>query len=275
MASDFSTLALFLFVPADRPDRWAKAFAAGADAVILDLEDGVAASAKPGARRALREGRDAIDAAPCPILVRVNARSSDDYSLDLDSVRDLGLAGVMLAKAETAADVEATSAATGAPVVALIETARGLAAARLIAAACARIAFGSIDFAADLGTAHTPAALASARSELVLASRLADRPAPIDGVTTSVKDPDLVRADAAHACELGFSGKLLIHPAQIAPAMDGFRPSDDDVAWAERILSARGALGAAAVDGAMVDAPVFLRAEQILRRAARFRLPAA
>ena len=275
MASDFSTLALFLFVPADRPDRWAKAFAAGTDAVILDLEDGVAASAKPGARRALREGRDAIDAAPCPILVRVNARSSDDYSLDLDAVRDLGLAGVMLAKAETAADVEATSAATGAPVVALIETARGLAAARLIAAACARVAFGSIDFAADLGTAHTPAALASARSELVLASRLADRPAPIDGVTTSVKDPDLVRADAAHACELGFSGKLLIHPAQIAPAMDGFRPSDDDVAWAERILSARGVLGATAVDGAMVDAPVFLRAEQILRRAARFRLPAA
>ncbi|HXZ15150.1 MAG TPA: CoA ester lyase [Roseiarcus sp.] len=275
MASDFSTLALFLFVPADRPDRWAKAFAAGADAVILDLEDGVAASARPGARRALKERRDAIDTAPCPILVRVNARSSDDYSLDLDAARDLGLAGVMLAKAETAADVEATSAATGAPVVALIETARGLAAARLIVAACARIAFGSIDFAADLGTAHTQAALASARSELVLASRLADRPAPIDGVTTSVKNPDLVRADAAHACELGFSGKLLIHPAQIAPATDGFRPSDDDVAWAERILSARGAFGAAAVDGAMVDAPVFLRAEQILRRAARFRLPAA
>jgi citrate lyase subunit beta / citryl-CoA lyase len=275
MSSDFSTLALFLFVPADRPDRWAKAFAAGADAVILDLEDGVAASAKPGARRALREGRDAIDAAPCPILVRVNARSTDDYSLDLGAVRDLGLAGVMLAKAETAADVEATSAATGTSVVALIETARGLAAARPIAAACARIAFGSIDFAADLGTAHTLAALASARSELVLASRLADRPAPIDGVTTSVKDPDLVRADAAHACELGFSGKLLIHPAQIAPAMDGFRPSDDDVARAERILSARAAPGAAAVDGAMVDAPVFLRAEQILRRAARFRLPAA
>ena len=275
MASDFSTLALFLFVPADRHERWTKAFAAGADAVILDLEDGVAASAKPGARRALREGRDAIAAAPCPILVRVNARSSDDYSLDLNAVRDLGLAGVMLAKAETAADVEATSAASGAPVVALIETARGLAAARPIAAACARIAFGSIDFAADLATAHTPAALAFARSELVLASRLADRPAPIDGVTTSVKDPDLVRADAAHACELGFSGKLLIHPAQIAPAMDGFRPSDDDVAWAERVLGARGALGAAAVDGAMVDAPVFLRAEQILRRAARFRLPAA
>ena len=274
MSSDSAILALFLFVPADRPDRWAKAFVSGADAVILDLEDGVAAPSKPGARRALREGRDAIDAAQCPILVRLNARSSNDYSLDLAAVGDLGLAGVMLAKAETAADVEGASAATGAPVVALIETARGLAAARLIAAACARIAFGSIDFAADLGTAHTPAALASARSELVLASRLADRPAPIDGVTTSIKDPDLIRADAARACELGFSGKLLIHPAQIAPAMDGFRPSGDDVAWAERILSARGVLGAAAIDGAMVDAPVFLRAEQILRRAARFRRPA-
>lgn len=274
MPSDLSTLALFLFVPADRPERWEKAFAAGADAVILDLEDAVAASAKDGARRALREGRAAIAAAPCPALVRLNASATSDHALDLDAVRDLGLAGVMLAKAETARDVEATEAATGVPVVALVESARGLAAARAIAAASARIAFGSIDFAADLGCAHTRSALAPARAELVLASRLADRPAPIDGVTTSIKDPDLVRADAAYACELGFSGKLLIHPAQIAPAMDGFRPSGGDVAWAERILAARGA-GAAAIDGAMVDAPVILRAEQIVRRAARFRPLAA
>jgi citrate lyase subunit beta/citryl-CoA lyase len=274
MSSDLSPLALFLFVPADRPERWTKAFASGADAVILDLEDAVVASAKPGARRALREGSDAIASSPCPVLVRVNARSGEDHLLDMDAIRGLGLAAVMLPKAETAADVEATSAATGRPVVALIESARGLAAARTIAAACARIAFGSIDFAADMGSAHTRAALASARSELVLASRLAGRAAPIDGVTTSIKDPDLIRADAAHACELGFSGKLLIHPAQIAPALDGFRPSEDDVAWAERVLATRGGVGAAAVDGAMVDAPVFLRAEQIARRAARFRAPA-
>jgi citrate lyase subunit beta/citryl-CoA lyase len=274
MSSDLSPLALFLFVPADRTERWTKAFASGADAVILDLEDAVVASAKPGARRALREGYDAIAASQCPVLVRVNARSGDDHLLDIDAIRGLGLAAVMLPKAETAGDVEATSAATERPVVALIESARGLAAARPIAAACARIAFGSIDFAADMGSAHTRAALASARSELVLASRLAGRAAPIDGVTTSIKDPDLIRADAAHACELGFSGKLLIHPAQIAPALDGFRPSEDDVAWAERILAAQGAVGAAAIDGAMVDAPVFLRAEQIMRRAARFRAPA-
>jgi len=274
MSSDLSPLALFLFIPANRPERWTKAFASGADAVILDLEDAVVASAKPGARRALREGYDAIAASPCPVLVRVNARSGEDHLLDIDAIKGLGLAAVMLPKAETAADVEATSAATERPVVALIESARGLAAARPIAAASARIAFGSIDFAADMGSAHTRAALASARSELVLASRLAGRAAPIDGVTTSIKDPDLIRADAAHACELGFSGKLLIHPAQIAPALDGFRPSEDDVAWAERVLATRGGVGAAAVDGAMVDAPVFLRAEQIARRAARFRAPA-
>ena len=274
MPFDLSSPALFLFVPADRPDRWEKAFGAGADAVILDLEDAVAASAKPGARRALREGRDAIVAAPCPILVRINARSSEEHERDLAAVRDLGLVGVMLAKTETAEDVEATLAATGTQVVALIESARGLAAARPIATAAARIAFGSIDYAADLGMAHTRAALALARAELVLASRLAGRAAPVDGVTTSVKDTEAVRADAAHACEVGFSGKLLIHPAQIAPAMDGFRPSADDLAWAERVLAARGA-GATAIDGAMVDAPVLLRAEQIVRRAARFRSPGA
>ncbi|WP_294533551.1 CoA ester lyase [uncultured Rhodoblastus sp.] len=275
MSSELSTLALFLFVPADRPDRWEKAYAAGADAVILDLEDAVAAAAKDGARWALREGRDTIAAAPCPSLVRINARTSEHYGHDLEVVRHLGLAGVILAKAETGADIEATEAAAGAPVVALVESAKGLAEARQIAAASARIAFGSIDYAADIGSAHTRAALASARAELVLASRLAHRPAPIDGVTTNIKDPNLVRADAEYACELGFSGKLLIHPAQIAPAMDGFRPSDVDIAWAERILAARGAAGAVAIDGAMVDAPVFLRAEQILRRATRFRAPAA
>ena len=181
----------------------------------------------------------------------------------------------MLAKTETAEDVEATSAATGTQVVALIESARGLAAARPIATACGahRLRLHRLRRRPGLGS-HARGAR-PARSELVLASRLAGRAAPIDGVTTSIKDPDLVRADAAHACELGFSGKLLIHPAQIAPAMDGFRPSADDVAWAERILAARGAVGAAAIDGAMVDAPVFLRAEQIVRRAARFRAPAA
>lgn len=271
MRSDLTNAALFLFVPADRPERWPKAFASGADAVILDLEDAVAPAARPFARRALWEGRDVIAAAPCLTLVRVNARPTSDHALDLEVVRVCRLAGVMLAKAENTAEVEETAAACGAPVVALIESARGLDAARSIAAASARLAFGSIDFAADLVTAHTRAALASARSELVLASRLAERPAPIDGVTTSVKDLDLIRADAAYACELGFSGKLLIHPVQIAPAMDGMRPSEIEIAWAERILAGWSGAGAVAVEGAMVDAPVLRRVQQVLLRAARFR----
>ena len=140
-------------------------------------------------------------------------------------------------------------------------------AARRIAGAGARLAFGSIDFAADIGCAHVREALLSARSELVLASRLAGRAAPLDGVTTSINDPDLVRGDAAHAAMLGFGGKLLIHPAQVEPARAGFRPTPDELAWAERVLAAGRDGRATTVDGAMVDAPVRLRAEQVRRRA--------
>ncbi len=274
MSSPLSNLALLLFVPADRPDRWAKAFASGADAVILDLEDAVAPAAKASARAALQTGRAAIAAAGVPVLLRVNARATAEHTLDLEATRGLGLVGVMLAKAEAAADVRAVGAASRLPVVALVESARGLADARALAEVAARLAFGSIDFAADLGCAHTRSALAAARSELALASRLAGRPAPIDGVTMSTKDLALVRADAQYACELGFAGKLLIHPAQVEPAAAGFRPNEAEVAWARRAL-AMGAGGAAAVDGVMVDAPVRLRAEQTLQRAARFAGPMA
>jgi citrate lyase subunit beta/citryl-CoA lyase len=149
--------------------------------------------------------------------------------------------------------------------MALIESARGLVAARAIALASARLAFGSIDFAADLGCAHGREALLAARLELVIASRLAGIAPPIDGVTDAVRDPDQVRADATHAAALGFGGKLLIHPAQIAPARAGFQPNAEEIAWAERVLAAGD--GAVTVDGALVDAPVRIRAKQIRRRA--------
>ena len=153
--------------------------------------------------------------------------------------------------------------------LALIESARGLAAARAVAAAGARLVFGSFDFAADLGCAHTRDALLLARLELVLASRLAGGAAPLDGVTTAIREPDAVRDDAAYAAALGFGGKLLIHPDQIEPAALGLRPSDAEIAWAGRVLAAGRAGGAATIDGAMVDAPLRLRAEQIERRAHR------
>ena len=260
-------IALPLFVPADRPERYAKALAAGADAVIVDLEDAVAPGLKDQARAALLGARDLLAAAACPCLVRINPEGAAAHAADLEACRALPLRAVMVPKAESADTVRRVAAATGLPVLALIESAQGLAVARAIAAAGARLAFGSIDFAADLGCAHTREALLPARAELVLASRLAGLPAPLDGVTAAIRDPAPVREDAAHAAALGFGGKLLIHPSQIAPAVAGFLPSEEEVAWAARILAAGREGGAAVVDGAMIDAPVRLRAEQIERRA--------
>ena len=261
-------LDLPLFLPADRPDRYAKAFGAGADAVILDLEDGVAPGDKAAARAALLAARDAVARAGCPVLVRVNAAGTPWQAEDLAAAADLALAGIVLPKAESAAAVAAASAAAGGlPVLALVESARGVAAARAVAGAAARLGFGSIDLAADLGCADAALPLLAFRSETVLASRLAGRPAPLDGVTPGYRDPAPVAAAARDARALGFGGKLLIHPAQVAPARAGFAPTADEVAWAGRVLAAARDGRAVAVDGAMVDAPVRLRAEQILRRA--------
>ena len=269
MQQVLATIALPLFAPADRPERFAKALAAGADAVIFDLEDAVAGDAKDRARRLLVEARGLLVTSPCPALVRVNPEGSPFHEADLSAVRNLPLAAVVVPKVETADTARRIADKTGLPVWALIESARGLAAAREIAAAAARLVFGSIDFAADIGCAHVREALLFARSELVVASRIAGAPAPLDGVTTSVRDADRIRDDAIHAASLGFGGKLLIHPAQIAPAAAGFQPSEDETTWAERVLAAGNDGGAAALDGMMIDAPVRLRAQQILRRARR------
>lgn len=270
MTSTVAAIALPLFVPADRPDRFARAFTFAADAAILDLEDAVPPGRKAEARDALVAARDAVAAAACPVLVRINAVGTHWHAADLAAVRTLRLAAIVLPKAESADGLAGVAEAAGCPAVALIESAQGLAAAREIAHAAARLAFGSIDFAADLGCAHTREALLAARSELVMASRLAGLPAPLDGVTAAygVAGAGAVEDDARYAAALGFAGKLLIHPTQVVPARAGFAPSAEDRAWAERVLAASPEAGAVAVDGAMVDAPVRLRAKSIMRRAA-------
>lgn len=266
MSQMLDTLALPLFVPADRPERYAKAFGAGADAVIIDLEDAVAPAVKDAARQALVAAKGHVEKAACPVLLRLNACGTPHHSADVAAARQVpGLAAVMLAKAESAAEVAGLATALGCPVLALIESARGLEAARAISATGSRLAFGSIDFAADLGCAHERDALLMARSELVLASRLGGVAAPLDGVTTSVTDEAAIVDDARYATRLGMGGKLLIHPAQIGPARAGLRPTEAEVAWAVRVLETGD--GAAMLDGAMVDAPVRLRAAQIQRRA--------
>ncbi len=258
----------WLFVPGDRPQRFATAVASGADSVILDLEDAVATDAKEIARghvaRWLADGEHRA-------WVRVNAVATPWHDADLDALAEApGLAGIIVPKAESATELgrlrERVGALTG--LVALVESAFGLHNAVELAAAADRLAFGSIDFAVDVGAEHTWTALLHARSTLVLASRLAGVQSPIDGVTTALRDEDVLAADVAAAHDLGFTGKLCIHPAQVEPVARGFAPTPAEVEWAERVLGAvgQGSPGAVSFDGAMVDKPVMDRARRIVHR---------
>ncbi len=228
-----------LFVPGDRPERFAKAASAGAGAVIVDLEDAVA----PDSKIAARSGLSAAFAAgfsDLPVILRINGAGTRWHKDDVASASRLGLAGIMLPKAQMDGALDALGRAETAhlPIIGLIETAQGLADARAIAAhpSVARLAFGSIDFCADLGCAHEREALLMARSELVIASRLAGLPAPIDGVTTAIEDAGLITSDARHGRLLGFGGKLCIHPKQIEAVQTGYRPDPAEIAWAEKVL---------------------------------------
>jgi citrate lyase subunit beta/citryl-CoA lyase len=254
-----------LFVPGSRPDRFAKAAAAGPGLVILDLEDAVAAADKDAARDHahtwLRDGNLA--------MVRINPAGTAWYDGDVAMAREVGCA-VMLAKCEDAAQVADLAAALGpgVPIVALIETATGILNAREICAAdgVARIAFGSADLAAQLGVdpADTTAMLA-ARSQLVLASAAAGIAGPIDSPTLDLTDEDSWRSDAAHARRLGFTGKLCIHPRQVPAMGEVFAPTEAELTWARAVLdSAENAV--TTVAGAMVDAPVVERARRLLSR---------
>ena len=251
-----------LFVPANRPDRFVKAATSGADTIILDLEDAVQPSAKIMGRSHLR-----TDFAVQPIWVRINAQATRWHEEDIEIAAALPVTALMLPKAELmSAESLLGRGSRLPPIVALIETARGIADARQVALlpGVVRLAFGSIDYCADIGAGHVRAALQSARSELVLASRLAGLPAPIDGVTSNIRDLAEAGEDARHASDLGFGGKLCVHPTQIAPVIEGFAPSENEILWARRVIATQD--GVALLDGAMVDAPVRHRARTILEK---------
>jgi citrate lyase subunit beta/citryl-CoA lyase len=265
MNVSIDSLSLLLFVPADRPERFAKAASAGADAIIIDLEDAVAPAQKVAARNGLAAALGGLSSGPVPIFVRINAIGTEWHADDLEALDGLTIAGIVLPKAESAAGVDMVRRRIGiGKLIAIIESARGLAMAEDIATAADRLAFGSIDFAADLGCAHNREALLLARSRIVLAARLAGKPAPIDGVTQVIRDEEEIEADARYGVSLGFSGKLLIHPAQIAPARKGMAPTEQDIEWAMKVMAGTQDGAAVAVDGAMVDAPVLARARQII-----------
>lgn len=263
MAVKFSSAVAPLFVPATRPERIAKAAISGADAIIVDLEDAVPAADKAKARDGLASYL--VDL-PVPCFIRVNATTSQWFDADMALVRSVGGIGVMLPKSETAADIDQVG--PDIPVIALVETACGIVGLQEIcqAEATCQLAFGSIDYSLDIGCDETTEALLLARLSLVTYSRAFCLPSPIDGVTVLVNEPERVMADANYARQLGFGGKLAIHPNQIDTIKVAFAPSDEQLEWARRIMHANEAANGAAIlmDGQMVDTPLIEKARQLL-----------
>ncbi len=258
----------WLYVPGNRPDRFDRACAAGADAVIVDLEDAVPAAEKPAAREAVAAWLSLAH----PVLVRVNGADTEWFERDLAACDAPGVAGIVLPKAEVIGEaVIALCKRRGAALFPLIETARGMEQAKAVAATptVQRLLFGTIDFQFELGIDGDGDELLAFRSQLVLASRLAGIGAPVDGPCTSWEDRQLLDADCRRARRLGFGGKLCIHPKQVEVVNAAFSPSEAEVTWARRVLQAakesRGA--AVALDGRMIDRPVILKAERIARDA--------
>jgi citrate lyase subunit beta/citryl-CoA lyase len=262
----------YLFVPGDRPERFDKAAASGADVVVLDLEDAVAPERKALAREAIAAWL--IPARADCVAVRINDAAAAEFHADLAMLAAAGATHVMLPKAESAAQVASVCAALpGARMLALIESAKGVVAVNEVAAApgVTRLVFGTLDFALDLGIAPEPAGLAHAAASIALASAAAGLAAPVAGVTPAIHDEALLLADFAWARSLGFGAKLCIHPKQIVPLHDALRPTEAELAWASHVIAAaQTAQGAAVqVDGRMVDRPVLQRALSMQARVRR------
>ncbi|MFJ5612623.1 HpcH/HpaI aldolase/citrate lyase family protein [Streptomyces sp. NPDC093221] len=261
----------FLFVPGDRPERFDRALASGADAVVVDLEDAVPPDAKEAA---LANATALLGRAP-GVVIRVNDPRTHRGSADLAAFGAAGApVAVVVPKAEDAATVAAVLAALppGSAVLPLIETAVGVLDARLIAGApgVVRLVFGHLDLCAQLGLRPDDTArLVPARFALVAASAAAGLPAPVDGVCTEVRDRETVLAQARASLDSGFTGKLCIHPAQVPAVHEALAPDPDELAWALRVLELTTEDEVKLVDGHMVDRPVHLRARSIAARADR------
>ncbi|MDJ1371963.1 HpcH/HpaI aldolase/citrate lyase family protein [Gulosibacter molinativorax] len=273
-----------LFVPATRPERIAKAFAAGADAVIVDLEDAVAADAKGWARDTLTRVFDQpqefdLDGAAQPIAIRFSTPSSEDGKQDIDwlesivtdDARVARLDSIMVAKIETTAELDlvakvldASSAAAGVSLVPLIESPAGIVNAAELAThpRVSRLGLGAIDMAVELGCEVRSTTMDYVRAQLVIACALAGKQGPLDSPSAEFKDDELVRSDTEQVKRAGCTGKLCIHPRQIPIVAEVFAPTDEEIDWARRVLEVQDGLGQ--VDGQMVDRPVILRARRIL-----------
>ena len=266
MSRDLTEARSYLFVPGNRPDRFAKAVAAGADQIVIDLEDAVGPDHKDAARQATSEWLSTAS----QTVVRVNGLLSPFFERDLEVLRGAPRR-VMLPKARLS-DVQEVAGRLprGSQIVALVESAAGLEEASAIGRVdgVARFAFGNVDFAASLGVeSDDQQALLFARSALVVAAASASLPPPVDGVTTSLTDLLRVERDTRHGVAIGFAGKLCVHPAQVAAVHAALRPTAEQLARAERILSVARDGNVGRLDGGMVDEPVVQWAHRVSARA--------
>ena len=256
-----------LFVPGSRPDRFAKALAAGADPVCVDLEDAVAPDGKADAREAVVGALRAGDR----VGVRVNSVRTEDGSADLTALAGAPPpAFVMIPKSEDPGDIAAAIHAVDVPVIALVETAEGLRNAWDIAAAegVSAVMFGGGDYAAELGIAMEFEALLFARSQIVAAAARARVPA-IDVPWLDVSDPAGLKRETERVKALGYKAKACIHPAQLEIVNAVFTPSPDEIASAKAILQAleEAQGGAALLNGKLIEKPVALGARRTLEAA--------
>ena len=271
-----------LFTPGDQPSMLRNAPEAGADVVVFDLEDAVAPGEKERARETVRSvlSDPAFDP-PCEVCVRVNS-SAVDADADLSVVLDAERApdGIVLPKTASATDVQALDRLVREhgerrPILALVETAAGVLDAPAIAAAepTDAVIFGAEDLSADIGATRTDEGIEVlyARERIVLAASAAGIDA-IDTVHTDLDDLDGLARETRFALQLGYDGKLAIHPAQIEPINAAFTPDPARVEWATRVLAARdraanSGRGVFVVDDEMIDAPLIAQAERIVDRA--------
>ncbi|KUM42225.1 CoA ester lyase [Arthrobacter sp. EpRS71] len=265
-----------LFVPGDRPERFAKALVAGADVVILDLEDAVQPANKEQAREQALTALGSGASSPMHALVRINPPGSPWFDADLKALQGLarapghGLLGVMIPKSETAEHITAIVDVipTGLPIVPLVESALGIINAFNIATlpGVSRLAFGAVDYTLDIAAGPGSRVLDYPRSVLVVASRAAGIAPPLDTPSTSIHDLNRVADDAGTGKMLGFGGKMCIHPAQLPIVRSVYMPTKEETEWAKTVLAGSRNSGAASLGGEMIDLPVLERAKRLLVR---------
>lgn len=277
-----------LYMPGDDLRKIHKAITLGVDSVCMDLEDGVAANRKAEARATIRAALQELDFGDSERLARINSPGSGLADEDLQAVLPARPDGIVIPKVEDAAQVlrvseilAATEIDHGWPVgeirlITIIETARGILNLAQIAGSDRRLqalAFGAEDLAGDIGAVRTPGGweVFYARSALVLHAAAFDLQA-LDMVYVAIHDSAGLRRESLQAAEMGFSGKQIIHPNQVAPVQESFTPADAQIAEALRIEQAfkqhqDAGRGVFAIDGKMIEAPVVKAAQRVLTRA--------